>query len=84
MSFLANQSPPTAAAEPRIENDGWFPDVKPDLVRAQARLDGTVTVERLERRVKDAAAPQEPCYRAYPAPWAAQDLRQGLGQPLRP
>ena len=47
MSFLANQSPPTAAAEPRIENDGWFPDVKPDLVRAQARLDGTVTVERL-------------------------------------
>lgn len=47
MSFLANQSPPTAAAEPRLENDGWFPDVKPDLVRAQSRLDGTVTVERL-------------------------------------
>lgn len=47
MSFLANQSPPPAASEPRLENDGWFPDVQPALVRAQARLDGTVTVERL-------------------------------------
>lgn len=47
MSFLANQSPPTAAAEPRLENDGWFPDLDPAAVRTQARLDGTVTAPRL-------------------------------------
>ncbi len=47
MSFLANQSPPAATAEPLIENDGWFPDVSPSAVRDQARLDGTVTAPRL-------------------------------------
>lgn len=47
MSFLANQSPPAAAQEPRLENDGWFPDVDPAAVRDQARLDGTVTAPRL-------------------------------------
>lgn len=47
MSFLANQSPPSAAQEPRLENDGWFPDVDPAAVRDQARLDGTVTTPRL-------------------------------------
>ena len=46
-SFLATQSPPAPAAEPRIENDGWAPDVDPAAVRAQARLDGTVTAPRL-------------------------------------
>ena len=56
MSFLATQSPPPATAEPRLENDGWFPDVKPTLVRDQARLDGTVTPERLRAALLQAMA----------------------------
>jgi Phage head completion protein (GPL) len=56
MSFLANQSPPAAASEPLIENDGWFPDVSPADVRAQARLDGTVTAPRLRAALLHAMA----------------------------
>ena len=56
MSFLANQSPPAATAEPLIENDGWFPDVSPVDVRAQARLDGTVTAPRLRAALLHAMA----------------------------
>lgn len=56
MSFLANQSPPAATAEPLIENDGWFPDVSPTDVRAQARLDGTVTAPRLRAALLHAMA----------------------------
>ncbi len=55
-SFLATQSPPPAAAEPRIENDGFFPDLAPADVRAQARLDGTVTAERLRAALLQAIA----------------------------
>lgn len=56
MSFLANQSPPPAVDEPSIVNDGWFPDVEPPKVRAQARLDGTVTPERLRQALLTAIA----------------------------
>lgn len=56
MTFLANQSPPAAASEPPIENDGWFPDVDPASVRAQARLDGTVTPPRLRAALLHAMA----------------------------
>lgn len=47
MSFLATESPPTADEETTITNDGWFPDIEPADVRAQARLDGAVTAPRL-------------------------------------
>lgn len=56
MSFLANQSPPAATDEPPIENDGWFPDVNPSAVRDQARLDGTVTANRLRAALLQAMA----------------------------
>ena len=56
MSFLANQSPPPVEHEPAIENDGWFPDILPTDVRAQARLDGTVTAERLRAALLQAMA----------------------------
>lgn len=56
MSFLATQSPPTVENEPLIENDGWFPDMLPSDVRAQARLDGTVTAERLRAALLQAMA----------------------------
>lgn len=56
MTFLANQSPPAAASEPPIENNGWFPDVDPASVRAQARLDGTVTPPRLRAALLHAMA----------------------------
>ncbi|MBX9612420.1 MAG: head completion/stabilization protein [Burkholderiales bacterium] len=56
MSFLANESPPPADQEPTIENDGWFPDVDPVEIRAQARLDGTVTPERLKQAILAAMA----------------------------
>lgn len=56
MSFLATQSPPTVENELLIENDGWFPDMLPSDVRAQARLDGTVTAERLRAALLQAMA----------------------------
>ncbi|WP_439587640.1 head completion/stabilization protein [Hydrogenophaga sp.] len=56
MSFLANQSPPPADEEPTVANDGWFPDLKPARIRAQARLDGTVTPLRLRSAIATAMA----------------------------
>lgn len=56
MSFLANESPPPAAQEPALANDGWFPDLDPVEIRAQARLDGTVTPERLKQAILAAMA----------------------------
>lgn len=47
MSFLANPLPPAPADEPALENDGWFPDIDLAKLRATARLDGTVTPDRL-------------------------------------
>ena len=45
MSFLSN--PPTPTEEAIITNDGFFPDIEPFKLRAFARLDGTVTGDRL-------------------------------------
>lgn len=56
MSFLANESPPSADTEPTIRNDGWFPDVAPTTVRDQARFDGTVTPARLRQAILCAMA----------------------------
>ena len=47
MNFLGNPPSPTAAEEPVVANDGWFPDIDLAKLRATARLDGTVTPERL-------------------------------------
>ena len=47
MTFLATQSPPAAVDEGTISNDGWFPDIDMQALRKTARLDGTVTPERL-------------------------------------
>lgn len=56
MSFLATESPPPADQEGTLSNDGWFPNVDPIKIRAQARLDGTVTVDRLREAILDAMA----------------------------
>jgi hypothetical protein len=47
MNFLGNPPPPTAAQETTLVNDGWFPDIDLAKLRATARLDGTVTPDRL-------------------------------------
>lgn len=54
MSFIA--VPPAAPVESVIENDGFFPDLDPASARAQMRIDGTVTPERLREALIDAAA----------------------------
>lgn len=47
MSFLANPPAPQAASEQHLANDGWYPEIDLAALRATARLDGTVTPERL-------------------------------------
>ncbi|ABM38591.1 head completion/stabilization protein [Polaromonas naphthalenivorans] len=54
MSFLSN--PPTPTEEAIITNDGFFPDIEPLKLRAFARLDGTVTVDRLTYSILSAIA----------------------------
>lgn len=56
MSFIATANPPAATAEPPIENDGWWPDIDRVELRRAVRLDGTVTVERLQLAVLEAMA----------------------------
>jgi len=56
MSFLGNPPPPAAAEEPVIDNDGWFPAIDLRKLRARARLDGTVTPERLRHSALEAIA----------------------------
>lgn len=52
--FVATANPPTAAEEPAIPNDGWFPDMHPAAVRKACLLDGTITAERLRPALIDA------------------------------
>lgn len=47
MNFLGSPPTPTAADETPLANDGWFPDIDLAKLRATARLDGTVTPDRL-------------------------------------
>lgn len=56
MSFLANPPAPATDAEKPLANDGWFPDIDLALLRATARLDGTVTVDRLRHSATSAIA----------------------------
>lgn len=51
MSFLGNEPTPSAADEPNLVNDGWFPDIDLAHLRRAARLDGTVTPDRLAHAV---------------------------------
>lgn len=55
-SFLGNQSPPAAGAEPVLVNNGFWPNVDPVDIRGAARLDGTVTAPRLRLALQMAMA----------------------------
>lgn len=52
MSFIA---PATSATASTITNGPFWPDIEPDALRKTMRLDGTVTNERLEHAVVNAA-----------------------------
>lgn len=52
MSFIA---PATSATASTITNGPFWPDIEPDALRKTMRLDGTVTNERLEHAVINAA-----------------------------
>lgn len=50
MSFIAtapDSTPTTPPDSATVTNDGFFPDINLDHMRATVRLDGTVTAERL-------------------------------------
>ncbi len=49
MSFIATANPPARGAEPAVGNDGFWPDIDREKLRAEIRLDGTVTMERLHK-----------------------------------
>jgi hypothetical protein len=58
-SFLATAEPtrPDAPANAAIvKNDGWFPDIDMNALRASMRLDGTATHDRLRDATIDAIA----------------------------
>lgn len=74
MSFLATQSPPAAVEEPTVSNDGWFPGVDPTAVRAQARLDGTVTKERLHQALVSAMVDVNRELLVYKLQWLAEGV----------
>lgn len=73
MSFIATVNPPTAADEPPLANDGWFPDLDPAAARAACRLDGTVTPARFRPALVAAVAGVN----AELAAWAAQQRAAG-------
>lgn len=56
MSFLANPPAPDPDDELPLKNDGWFPDIDLTKLRATARLDGTVTPDRLRYSAATAVA----------------------------
>ncbi len=53
-AFVITANPPATGVEAVVSNDGWFPDLLPADVRAFARLDGTVTPERLRPALVEA------------------------------
>ena len=58
-SFLATAEPTTPDSLPNaaiVQNDGWFPDIDMEALRASMRLDGTATYERLRDATIDAIA----------------------------
>lgn len=67
MNFLGTPPAPDATAEPPLQNDGWFPDIDMAKLRATARLDGTVTAERLRHSTETAMASVNAELAAYKA-----------------
>lgn len=61
-SFIATadpttpQTPGSPADAATVKNDGWFPDIDMNALRASMRLDGTATHERLRDATIDAIA----------------------------
>src|SRR5580692_8713967 len=58
-SFLAtaeSTTPESPANAAIVTNDGWFPDIDMNALRASMRLDGTATHERLRDATIDAIA----------------------------
>ena len=49
MSFVATANPPVKGAEATVRNDGFWPDIDREQLRADIRLDGTVTPDRLHK-----------------------------------
>jgi hypothetical protein len=75
-SFIATaqtNTPGAANSGAKVVNDGWFPDIDIDDVRAATKLDGTVTPERLRRAVVDAIA----TVNADLAQWQAAQIAAG-------
>lgn len=50
------QTPGSPANAAIVQNDGWFPDIDMDALRASMRLDGTATYQRLRDATIDAIA----------------------------
>lgn len=69
MSFISTTPEPV---EPPVTNDGFFPDIEPVKLRAFARLDGTVTAERLQESLLSAITSVNQELAAYKA---AQQLQ---------
>lgn len=73
-SFIATEQLRSPSSESvTIRNDGFFPDISLDELRASARLDGTVTHARLREATIDAID----SVNAELCAWRAQQLAAG-------
>ena len=54
MSFIATTNPPVKGTEGVVFNDGFFPDVDCERLRADARIETTVTPPRLTEAIEAA------------------------------
>jgi len=68
--FIANG---TAGNEAEITNDGFWPAIDPNALRARIRLDGSVSAERLRAAVVDAILTAN----TELAAWKSQQLAAG-------
>lgn len=77
MSFIATApESPTPPDSATVANDGFFPDIDLDHMRAAVRLDGTVTPERL----RDAAIAAALQVNDELAEWKAEKIAAGFEQ----
>lgn len=77
MSFIATEPASTESTPPdaaTIVNDGFFPDIDLNYMRAAVRLDGTVTTERLRDATVDAIL----FVNAELASWKTEKVAAGL------
>lgn len=47
-------NPPDSPEAAPVTNDGWFPDISPEAIKTEWRIDSTVSNARLRREVIDA------------------------------